>query len=312
VKESISDIRFLRRNEINVEEWDRCILNAPNGLIYARSFYLDFMAENWCALIKGSYQFVMPLTWNKKFGFSYLYQPFFTKSLGVFGNSPIPFEISSFLDVIPKEYKYWDIDLNEFNFILNDHKRSGFIYYARTNYLLSLKKDYPQLQLQYKRLANRMKKKAMESKIQIIKGENPSHIVELYKKYYNHRHRFIREDVYDKIKRCASFAFNNNLAETYLARSLSGEILAYYIILRDEKFVYSLLGGSTAEGKNRGAFYLLTDTIIKEHAGSNKTFRFEGSDVSGISFFDSLFGPEKINFPHLIVNKLPFPFRYFK
>lgn len=311
-KDTVSDMRFLNRDQIDIERWDRCVITAPNGLIYARSFYLDAMAENWCAIVKGDYQYVMPLTWNKKFGFSYLYQPFFTKTLGVFGESTVPFEISSFLNSIPQKYKYWDIDLNEFNFVFNKNLRFNLHNYARTNYFLPLEKDYPDLQRQYKRLAKRMKKKASDNKIEVTKGVDPVQIIHLYKKEYNYRHRFIREAIYKKIGLCISFAYKNKLAETYIASSLSGETLAYYIILRDEKFIYSLLGGSTSMGKKMGAFYLLTDTIIKEHAGSDKTFRFEGSDIPGISFFDALFGPEKATYQHIVMNNLPFPFKFFK
>ena len=79
-----SDIRFLNRGEIDLEKWDRCIQDAPNGIIYARSFYLDAMAKNWSALVSGDYDMVMPLTWNRKYGFRYLYQPAFTAQLGLF------------------------------------------------------------------------------------------------------------------------------------------------------------------------------------------------------------------------------------
>ncbi len=311
MNESADEIRFLRRNEIDTDEWDRCIMNAPNGLIYARSFYLDAMAENWCALVKGPYRYVMPLTWNKKYGFNYLYQPYFTKALGVFGESDIPFDISHFLQEIPDKYKYWDIDLNEFNFVINDHN-SSLCSCARTNYLLSLEKNHSQLQHQYKRLAIRMKNRAVKSEIRVIKGENPLQIIELYQKHYHYRHPDIGKIIYDKLGKCISVAIKNELAETYIAKNTAGEIIAYYIILKDEKFVYSLLGGSIPEGKKYGAFYLLTDTIIKDHAASKKTFRFEGSDIPGIAFFDSLFGPVKKMYQHLTVNKLPFPFRYFK
>ncbi len=306
------DIRYLDRNEIDIEKWDRCICNAPNGLIYARSFYLDSMAENWSALVEGDFQHVMPLTWNKKFGFSYLYQPYFTKCLGVFGKNSVPFEISSFLLAIPETYCYWDIDLNENNFVSIEKNKSGINLFARTNYFLSLKDDYVRLQLQYKRLAIRMKKKAVENKLEILRGEDPSLIIKLYRKDYGYRHRSIKNNIYNKLLICLNIACQDKLAETYLAKSISGEILAYYIILQDEKFIYSLLGGSTSQGKKLGAFYLLTDAIIQDHAGSNKIFRFEGSDIPGVSFFDALFGPEKISYQHMIKNNLPFPFRFFK
>jgi len=308
--EPFSDIRYLERNEIDTFKWDNCIRNAPNGLIYARSFYLDAMAENWSALVAGDYQYVMPLTWNKKVGFKYLYQPYFTKSLGVFGNSRHSFEISSFLNAIPDMFRYWDIDLNENNFVSTDirklHQR------ARRNYILSLVNDYELISQQYKRLANRMMKKAIEGQVQIVRGESPALIIQLYQRDYANRHGRISGIIYEKLTSCSADAFENNLAETYLAKSPSGETLAYYMILKDEHYIYSLLGGSTKEGKLKGAFYLLTDAIIRDHAGTNKIFRFEGSDIPGISFFDNLFGPERISYQHLVMNKLPFLIRIFK
>ncbi len=312
MSEPFHDIRYLDRNEIDTEKWDRCILNAPNGLIYARSFYLDSMTDNWSALVDGDFQNVMPLTWKRKFGFSYLYQPYFTKCLGVFGKSSVPFEISSFLDAIPETYSYWDIDLNENNFVVIENNKFRLNLFARTNYFLSLKDDYGRLRLQFKRLAVRMKKKATENKLEIIRGDEPSLIINLYRKDYGHRHRSIKNNIYDKLSNCLNVAYKNKLAETYIAKSVSGEILAYYIVLQDEKFIYSLLGGSTAQGKKLGAFYLLTDAIIQDHAGSDKIFRFEGSDIPGVSFFDALFGPEKISYQHLVKNNLPFPLRFLK
>ncbi|HET7001318.1 MAG TPA: hypothetical protein VFI33_08420 [Puia sp.] len=308
--EPVSDIRYLERNEIDTVKWDQCILSAPNGLIYARSFYLDAMSENWSGLVAGDYQYVMPLTWNRKAGIKYLYQPYFTKSLGVFGNSSQSFEISSFLHAIPDIYRYWDIDLNENNFVSTDIRKLK--QRARRNYLLSLAKDYKQISQQYKRLANRMTKKAIEGKVQIVRGESPELIIQLYRRDYANRHKSISGPVYERLKGCSLNAFKNNLAETYLAKSPDGETLAYYMILKDEHYIYSLLGGSTGEGKRQGAFYLLTDAIIRDHAGTDKIFRFEGSDIPGISFFDNLFGPERISYQHLVMNKLPFLIRFLK
>jgi hypothetical protein len=310
--ESFSNIRFLERQQIDTVKWDQLISSFPNGLIYARSFYLDLMAENWSALVSGDYEFIMPLTWNKKYGFTYLYQPYFTKSLGVFGKNNGPFEISPFLNAIPAKFRYWDIDLNENNFVSIETKKNKLIQYARTNHLLSLNDEYDRIRLQYKRLANRMRRKATENDLRVVTGEDPSLIINLYKQDYGKSHRSIKDTVYDRLIQCTTLAFKEKLAATYLATTASGEILAYYMILEDTQFVYSLIGGSNTKGKTLGAFYLLTDAIIRDHAGTDKIFRFEGSDIAGISFFDTLFGPEKISYQHLVMNNLPFPFRLFK
>ena len=54
-------------------KWDACIEKAPNGMVYAFSYYLNSMAKNWDALVLNDYDAVMPLTWNKKYGMQYLY-----------------------------------------------------------------------------------------------------------------------------------------------------------------------------------------------------------------------------------------------
>src|SRR5450432_173400 len=310
--ESGDDIKFLNRDEIDTDKWDNCIMHAGNGLIYARSFYLDIMSANWSALVKGDYQEVMPLTWNRKFGFNYLYQPYFTKTLGVFRKENTLFEISPFLKAIPDHYKYWVIDLNENNFVSWERENFKLRQYSRTNHFLPLNNAYQVISLRYKRLAKRMLRKAISGHLQISKGVLPEVIIQSYRKDYAKKTPSIKAPVYNKLTECIQVAIENNLAKTYLALSQSGEILAYYIILTDQHFIYSLLGGSTKEGKQCGAFYFLTDAIIKDHAESGKIFRFEGSDMPGISFFNALFGSHPVNYQHIIMNRLPFPFRFFK
>ena len=305
--DSASNIRYLERNEIDIVKWDLCIEKASNGVIYARSFYLDTMTENWSALVSGDYHSVMPLTWNRKFGIKYLYQPYYTKVLGVFGNTT---EISGFINAIPEKFRYWDIDLNENNYVSGVNQR--LLSRERTNYFLSLENEYPQISQHYKRLANRMIKKAINSRLQIFRGEDPALIVQLYQRDYASRHLKISNSIYKKLAQCSAIAFNNKQAETYLAKSISGEILAYYMVLIDQNFIYSLIGGSTLEGKLQGAFYLLTDSAIRDHAGSGKTFRFEGSDIPGVAFFNTLFGTQKRYYQHLVMNRLPLILRLFK
>ena len=106
-------IQYLQRHQVDTTKWDHCMDNSSNGLIYGYSFYLDHMSKNWDALVMGDYEAVMPLTWNKKYGIHYLYQPFFAAQLGIFGTGLSPITIRSFLAAIPAKFKYWDFYLNE-------------------------------------------------------------------------------------------------------------------------------------------------------------------------------------------------------
>jgi hypothetical protein len=304
-------IHYLQRHEIDPIKWDACVEAAPNGLIYGHSFYLDAMtAGQWDALVLDDYRAVMPLTWNKKFGFYYLYQPFCTPCLGVFGdlhNLPV----SAFLQSIPKKFKLWEIDLNEAN-TLPDSSNPALKITTRINYFLDLNKKKEELEQGYNRLAKRMCKRAETENADIIRDIGPRDVIEWYRKEYGRRHSHIKTKTYDRLALAAEKAFTKDHARTYLALTPDGAVAAFYLILSDKRFVYSALGGATQKGKESGAFYLLTDAAIKDHAESPGIFRFEGSDVPGIASFDASFGSSPVHYPHLLMNKLPFPINLLK
>ncbi len=99
------NIQYLTQQQIDKTKWDHCIADAPNGLIYGYSFYLDHMAKHWDALMLNDYEAVMPLTWNKKYGIHYLYQPFLTAQLGVFGKNITEEQVENFIQAIPSKFR---------------------------------------------------------------------------------------------------------------------------------------------------------------------------------------------------------------
>jgi hypothetical protein len=314
-------IHYLRRQEIDLLKWDACIGSAPNGLIYGLSFYLDAItAGQWDALVLEDYRAVMPLPWNKKFGFHYLYQPFCTPCLGIFGDDPHDLPVATFLQSIPKKFKYWDIDLNEANLFSSVSAAPGPTAHTprpkpspRINHFLHLDRTGEELEQDYNRLAKRMCKRAVSENFDLIRNIGPRDVIDLYRKEYGAKHPRIKTESYERLMICADTAFNKGHVQTYLALwPDDGGIAAFYLVMSDKKFVYSTLGGSTPRGKEAGAFYLLTDAAIKDHARSPRIFRFEGSDIPGIASFDASFGSAPVSYPHLLMNNLPFPINLLK
>ena len=303
-------ISYLSHAGIDKLKWDRCIETAANGLIYASSYYLDAMSENWDALILNDYEVVMPLVWKKKYGFNYLYQPFFIGSLGIFGNVSDK-TVNQLLNAIPNQFKYADIDFKEN--IINPEKITlkNAQLKKRNNFLLDLNKKYPEIYKDYKRLTTRMIKKAAENKVEIIKSCEPFEVIEFYEKNYKNEHKNIKSRDYKRLLAATNIAFEKGKAATWLAKK-NGETIASYMILKDEKFIYSLIGGSNQQGKKYGAFYLLTDAAIKDYAETKRIFRFEGSDKKGIAFFNSQFNPAPVHYYHLKLNRLPWPVKLLK
>jgi len=112
-------ITYLHHEQIHRDRWDQCVAQAPNGLVYAWSWYLDIVHPQWEALVEvdgDKYLKVMPITCNKKYGIPYLHQPFFTQQLGVFSTLPLTEETTmAFIQAIPSRYALVEIRLNEGN-----------------------------------------------------------------------------------------------------------------------------------------------------------------------------------------------------
>ncbi|MFH1005014.1 MAG: hypothetical protein V1781_05925 [Bacteroidota bacterium] len=110
------NINYISHSHINKKTWDECIEHSQNSLIYAYSWYLDIVCPNWEALVEGDYESVMPLTWEKKYGIRYLFQPYFTQQLGIFSKNKLEKKtIEKFLLSIPTYYKFIEINLNTQN-----------------------------------------------------------------------------------------------------------------------------------------------------------------------------------------------------
>ena len=109
-------IKVLKHNKIDKKSWDDCIHKSFNGNVYALSWYLDIIHPEWDALVENNYERVMPLTNSKKFGLSYMFQPFFAQQLGVYSTSQLSQEdVERFINAIPKQYLLTQYRLNSYN-----------------------------------------------------------------------------------------------------------------------------------------------------------------------------------------------------
>ena len=59
-------IQYLKNNEIDIEKYDNCIKSSLNSRIYAFSWYLNIVADNWDVLVLNDYEAVMPLPFLKR------------------------------------------------------------------------------------------------------------------------------------------------------------------------------------------------------------------------------------------------------
>jgi hypothetical protein len=301
------DIQYLTYHQINKQKWDECIGTADNGLIYACSYYLDAMSENWDAIVLNDYEAVMPLTWKRKYGIYYLYQPFFAASLGVFGKNIDAFAVEHFLKAIPSKFKYWDIYLNAGNFF----EIQFFPLYQRMNYVLPLLESYEVLYKNFRDNIKRNVKKAIQLNCFVQKDFPVDEVIALAMEQSNQFSPITQND-YARFKKLYNLLHENKQAITYGIYSSKKQLLASCVFFFFQKRAYYILVGNHPDGKTIGASHALINAFIQDYAGRDLLLDFEGSDKQSLALFYSSFGSQEENYSGLRLNKLPKLLRYFK
>lgn len=299
--------QYLTYRQIDKQKWDACIERASNGLVYAFSFYLDAMALQWDALVYNDYEAVMPLTWNKKYGIYYLYQPPFTACLGVFGRSINAQMVNDFLLQIPEKFKYWDIALNYGNnFGLKDHHLK-----QRMNYVLSLNNEYAKIREQFNDNIKRNVRKSIQYQLNIKKDIPVQEIVELAREQASEFSKITSTD-FEHFSGLYRILQQKEQAITYGVYLPSGQLLASAVFFFSHQRAYYILVGNHPNGKTLGASHTLINAFIEDHAGKHLLLDFEGSDIHSLAFFYSSFGAHQEEYPSLRLNRLPAALKWLK
>ncbi|MER3464137.1 MAG: hypothetical protein C4329_06715 [Chitinophagaceae bacterium] len=292
-----NEIYYLSGEKIDHKKWNACIDAASNGLIYAYSFYLDAMADHWDALVLNDYETVMPLPWRKKWGISYLYQPFLAAQLGLFGQNVNADLLKRFLQAIPKKFKLWEFSLNHQNLF----SLSGYSLNERCNYILLLNNNYETIFKSYRDNNKRNIKKAIGYGCIIKRNISIQAIIELNKlqgidatcEADYHRLQHLYQQLQPQGNAITYGVFHND------------QLVASCCFWIMKRRAYYIFVGNHPNGRTLGASHLLIDAFIKEHSGQNLLLDFEGSDLRNLAFFYSSFGASEEKYAAIQYNNLP-------
>jgi hypothetical protein len=308
------NIQYLTHQQIDKQKWDACIEHSANGLIYGYSFYLDYMAKHWDALVlsnglhsENDYETVMPLTWNKKFGIRYLYQPFLTAQLGIFGKNISEELVGWFITAAGDAFSYIDISLNSKNI---SGIPTGFSIH-RSNYILHLGKPYETLYQNYSENIRRNIKKALQQECTVQKGFNVEKVIELAILQMKSQGNEETDNI-ERFRKLYYYLHSRQMATTYGIFSVQNEILASCVFFFSHNRAYYILVGNNPEGRATGSSHALIDSFIKDHAGKTMLLDFEGSDIETLALFYKSFGAVHEIYPTIKINRLPFYLKWLK
>ena len=301
-------IRYLEHEEVNKNKWDEAIDASPNGMVYAKSWYLDIVSPGWQGLIEDNYRSVFPLTSRKKFGFSYLYQPFFTQQLGVFSESPINAEtVEKILSAIPDKFRLTEIQLNHRNKIGNsDFKSSNLL-----THHLHLGNSYEEIQNKYSENLKRNLKRAKQNNLSITSDFSTGDVITLFRNNRGKGVDTLKQKDYDTLEKLVDAAHSRGLINKFGVK-FDGQLEAGAIFIRSNHEYIFLFSATGERAKESGSMAFIIDHFIRSRAGEKKVLDFEGSMDPGLARFYKSFGSDEVVYLQIRKNNLPLPLRWLK
>ena len=288
-------IKHLTRNELDVKKYDNCISKAINSRIYAYSWYLDIVCDNWDVLVLDDYQAVMPLPKQKKYGVSYVYQPPWTQQLGIFSPTEVSQKvISSFIKKTTSIFLlYYNFNAQNLNL---KHVRKSI----KINYELNLNKTYDGTFNDYRKDRKKSLRKATEHKLYFEDGNNVKELIQLYKEVFPLLN--IKDELFKRLYELLEFCLNE---EHGFQRNIymQNQIVARGFFLHYKNRIYYLFGASNKQGKKIGATTFMIDSVLKQFANTQNVFDFEGSSIASIGNFYKSFGAMNVPYPVFEIRK---------
>lgn len=304
-------IRYIQHKDIDNDQWNACVYNSMNGQVYAYTWYLDALADEWDALVFDNYLQVMPLPKRKKWGIEYLYQPFFTQQLGIF--SPMMLnadQVQAFLEAIPPQFRYVNYFLNEGNSFPLAIPKAELL--ARKNYILPLFGTHEQLQEAYQANTRRNIRKAKKAGVRIAESTNVNDALHLFQSTVGAKVPTIQKQDYLNLSELMRLTMQHQMGKIYTAYDSQNQLIASVFVLLSHSRITYLLPASTTTGKEKSAMFLLIDHIVEENQQSFQVLDFEGSMHEGIARFFQGFGATAKPYYHLHWNRLPWYLRWLK
>jgi hypothetical protein len=306
-------IKYLTYEFIDKAKWDACVSQSFNGVIYAYSWFLDVVCEEWEGLVEGDYERVFPINFKQKIGVNIIFQPFFTQQLGVISKTELtPSVVNDFLKAIPPKYKFVELNLNTHN----KPDVEGFTYIDQVNHELDLIGDYEKIRKNYSSNTKRNLAKAESAELSVVKGVKPDDVIQLFRENRGKDIKVLKEANYLKLKRLIYTCIYKGLGSVYGVYANGNELCAGAVFLKSKRKSVFIFSGLSAEGREKRAMFLLIDHYIRENSNKHLTLDFDGSNNEALSRFYKGFGSTRIDFVRISKNNLPaylkWPFRIYR
>ncbi|MBX2982763.1 MAG: GNAT family N-acetyltransferase [Flavobacteriales bacterium] len=294
-------IVHLRHHDIDPVAWDQRLEACSNASWYGLSSTLEAAAPGgWDALVDETTGEQMPLFWRRKYGVSYLYQPFMIQHSGPYSLVDATAAAARFLRALPMHFRYADINLLASGITGIAHLRTE----QRTNHVLQLNRSADTLRSGYSTNHRRSLRRAAGADVTVerdVSGQRVLEVIEGSEQFIRWR---VDAAARATMRRLVQATEADGTGWGRMVTS-NGEPVAIAWFVRSHERIIFLKGIGTARGRELRAMHLLIDDVIAEHASSGTAFDLAGGNDPQLARFYSGFGAEPVVYLRTLMNRLP-------
>lgn len=300
-------IRHWAHGDMDKSAWDRLLLACPDRLWYMQSWVLDLSCPGWEALV-GDNGAIMPLLWRRKFGVSYLYQPYAMQQQGVFAPRRGAGMDTDFLAAVPSRFRYWDVYLNA---AMQVQPKRGDRLTACRSQELPLVGEFAVLRAGYSQGHRRNLRKAGDHPPAIVRDVPTAAFIELFARTTGKRFGNIPPGGMELLALLIEGAKERGQCTLYGVGE-GNKLIAAACFMEWEGRAILLKSANDGTGAEQQAMFHIVDRYIADHAGSGLLLDFAGSNTPSVERFNAGFGARNTVYLRLVRNQLPVPFKWFK
>lgn len=300
-------IKYIKRKDLDTNKYDVCIENSMQSRIYAFSWYLDIVADNWDVLVLNDYEAVMPVPLRKKYGIKYVYPPFWLLELGVFSLKDT-IDDTLFFKVLLDTFKSVELRLNTHN----DFKNSSSFLLAKQMQVSSIKEDYETVFNTYRKDRKKDLRKAEKAGLIEKWNDDPQKLIQLFKNNVGKRTPYIVDKDYLVLEELIRTCIKKGLGEMGSIYNNENKLVASGFFLKHKKSVTILVSSTDFNNRKNGENTFLIDRAIYKYQKKYEVFNFGGSSMKQIASYFLSFGAKTITYQQIKHNSLPFLVKLFK
>lgn len=299
-------IQYIKRKDLDVAKYDACIKDSLQTRVYAFSWYLDIVADNWDVLVLDDYKAVMPIPWRRKYGLKYTYPPFWIIELGVF--STIQIDEDLFLKKLLKAFNFVEIRTNTKNFfsLFKEHQQK------RDLQVLNLKLPYNSILDNFRKDRKKDLLKAQKKELQIKQHYTPKELLTLHKNNVGKRVKEFKEKDYKELYTLMQYAIDYKKADILSVYDKNNSLVASGFFLKDNNRIVKLISSTDFNNRKNGANTFLIERALYTYYKEFDFFDFGGSSMKSIASFNLSFGSETEHYTQISYRVFPKLFQFFK